>query len=109
MITDEDIENAANFIRDNAKYYAKAKSERIYLEEFRKTKKALLMNSTKGTDKTREAYAYAHSEYQQLLDAIKAAREEEERLRWMMVSAEHKMDLWRTQQYNNRRIDQAHR
>ncbi len=109
MITDEDVESAANFIRDNAKHYAKAKSERIYLEQFRKTKKALLMNSTQGTDKTREAYAYAHEDYIQLLEGMREARENEERLRWLMVSAEHKMDLWRTQQANNRRIDSSHR
>ncbi len=109
MISDDDVEKAADFIRDNAKHYAKAKSERIYLEQFRKTKKALLMNSSQGTDKTREAYAYAHKDYIQLLEATREARENEERLRWLMVSAEHKMDLWRTQQYSNRQIDKLHR
>jgi len=108
MISDEEVENSANFIRDNAKHYAKAKSERIYLEQFRKTKKALLMNTTQGTDKTREAYAYAHKEYLQLLEAMRVAREDEEKLRWLMVSAEHKIDLWRTQQANNRRIEYSH-
>jgi hypothetical protein len=109
MITDEDIEAAANFIRDNAKHYAKAKSERMYLEQFRKTKKALLMNTSHGSDKTREAYAYAHEDYIQLLEGMRVAREEEERLRWLMVSAEHKIDLWRTQQANNRKIEYSHR
>ena len=34
---------AIDYIVANAPKYAKAKAERIYLEEFRKTKKALLM------------------------------------------------------------------
>ena len=34
---------AVDYILNNSGKYAKAKSQRVYLEEFRKTKKALLM------------------------------------------------------------------
>jgi len=34
---------AVDFLLKNAGLFAKAKSERVYLEEFRKSKKALLM------------------------------------------------------------------
>lgn len=34
---------AVDFLLKNAGLYAKAKAERVYLEEFRKSKKALLM------------------------------------------------------------------
>ena len=34
---------AIEFILENSSKYAQAKAQRIYLEEFRKTKKALLM------------------------------------------------------------------
>ena len=37
-----------DFILENAPRYAKAKAERIYLEEFRKTKKALLMKGVRA-------------------------------------------------------------
>jgi hypothetical protein len=30
-----------DFLRDNAPAYAKAKAERVYMEEFRKSKKAI--------------------------------------------------------------------
>jgi len=109
MITDESAEKAAEFIRDNARNFGKARSERIQLEEFRKSKKALLMNQATGTDKTRESEAYAHPHYIELLDTIKLAREEEERLRWLMVAAEQTIEIWRTQQANNRRIEYSHR
>jgi hypothetical protein len=40
-----DPHEAVDFIFKNASSYAKAKAERVYLEEFRKTKKAILMKS----------------------------------------------------------------
>ena len=39
----ENMEKVVEFILKTAAPYSKAKSERLYLEEFRKTKKALLM------------------------------------------------------------------
>lgn len=41
MTLDIDIEKALEFIRQNAKKYAEAKGERVYFEQFRKSKKAL--------------------------------------------------------------------
>ena len=43
----EDIEKALDFIRDSSNDFAKAKANRIHLEQFRKSKKALLMNQLK--------------------------------------------------------------
>ncbi|WP_400581393.1 hypothetical protein ACFELG_15440 [Pseudomonas aeruginosa] len=40
---DELIERPLTFIRDKAGEFAEAKSNRVYLEQFRKSKKALLM------------------------------------------------------------------
>jgi len=108
----EDINplQAADFIRDSAVKIAKAKSERAYLEEFRKCKKALLMIQA-GTDGVsslgaQEAYAYAHPEYQSLLEAIKTAIESEERLRWLMVAAQTKIEIWRSFE-SSRRAEMA--
>ena len=39
----ESIEKAINYIRDTAKDYAKAKANRVYLSEFRKSQKAILV------------------------------------------------------------------
>ena len=38
-----DPHKAVDFIRDNGKVYAKAKAHRVYMEEYRKSLKAILM------------------------------------------------------------------
>ena len=64
MITEEQVEAAADYIRNKSPEYAKAKAERIYLAEFRKSKLAILYNTQKeGTDKSKDSYAHAHEEY----------------------------------------------
>ena len=110
MLTTKDAEKACDFIRDNATKYSKAKANRLYLEQLRKSKKSLLMQQiTKGTVADREAYAYGHPEYLDLLEALKLAVEEEERIKWMMEAAAIKTELWRSQEATNRGIDKAHR
>lgn len=109
MISEREVERAADFIRDNADLLAKAKSERIYLEQYRKTKKATLVQKAFGTVQERDSFAYAHPEYEELLSGLKAAIEEEERLKWMMVAAQAKIEIWRTQQANNRNQDHSMR
>ena len=109
MITDEEAELAAEFIQGSAEKFGKARAERIYLEEYRKTQKSLLMNEAAGTDKTREAKAYAHPDYVTNLEGIRAAREIEERLRWKMVAAQARIEIWRSQGANNRNQDHSNR
>ena len=104
MITDEEIEKANDFIRDNADHFAQAKAHRVYLDQFRKSQKALLMQECEEkTSAAKEAWAYAHEDYQMLLDGIKDAVHVEERLRWLFVAAQTKIDIWRTQSSNNRK------
>jgi hypothetical protein len=97
---------AIEFILEQAPKYAVAKSQRIYLEEFRKTKKALLMKDamTKGFDSAvaQEREAYAHSEYQELLQGLAAAIEQEETLKWKLSAAQMKSDIWRSEQASER-------
>lgn len=108
MINEINIEKALDFIRDNAVALAKAKAERIYLEEFRKSKKAMLIQEKEGTIQERDSYAYAHHDYLQIVEGLKVAVEEEETLKWKMIAAQAKVEVWRTQQANNRNIDRAH-
>ena len=103
------ISKALDHLRDNAGALAVAKAERIYLEQFRKSKKALLINSAPaGTAQAKESYAYAHDEYLELLEALRTAVEQEENEKWLMVAAQLKVEVYRTQQANNRFIDRAH-
>ena len=104
MISDDEAELALKFLKESAKAYAKAKAERIYLDEFRKSKKAILMRASGDQSAAaQERDAYAHPEYVAFLDGLKAAVEEEEVLRWKIASAELQIELWRTQSANNRK------
>ena len=102
---------AVDFILKNAAQYAKAKSNRIYLEEFRKTKKALLMKDalTKGIEaaNAQEREAYADAEYQELLKGLAEAIEVEETLKWKMEAARMRIEIWKTEEYSNRMTDRA--
>ena len=92
--------SAADWIRDHATEIAKARSERSYLEEYRKTLKAKLMNKAQQENISslgaQEAYAYSHPDYELLLKGYAEAVENYERLRWMMVAAQAKIDIWRS-------------
>ncbi len=108
MIEEINVEMALEYIRDNAPDYGDAKAARVFIEQFRKSKKAMLMLEVEGTGLVRESYAYSHPEYIKLLEDYKTAIEEEEKLKWLMVAARAKIEVWRTQQANNRRVDGAH-
>lgn len=103
MITDDQAEKAVDYLRDKSGEYAQAKAERAYLEQFRKSKKAILMNQVEGPEHVKAAYAYAHHEYLEVLEGYRAAVEQEESLKWMLTAAQTKFECWRTQQANNRR------
>ncbi|KVP90914.1 hypothetical protein WJ95_09540 [Burkholderia ubonensis] len=97
-----------DFIKNNASKYAKAKAERVYLEEFRKSKKSLLMKDAERAGhnavSAQEREAYADEGYQQHLLALQGAVEAEEKLRWLMIAAQAKIEVWRTLE-STRRIE----
>ena len=109
MITEDQVEAALNYIRDMSPEYAKAKANRVYLEQFRKSKKAILMNQKDGPEHVRASYAYSHPDYLEVLDGLRTAVETEEEIKWRIVAAQLKSEVWRTQQANNRNVDKAHR
>ena len=103
MSQERDPHKAVDYIIANATKFAKAKSERAYLEEYRKSLKAILMKrSLEDTIGGQEREAYAHDEYKQLLEGLKVAIEMEEKLRWDLIAAQARVEIWRTEQANNR-------
>jgi hypothetical protein len=99
---------ALDYLRDHAEEYGRCKANVIYLQEFRKSKKSLLMNqSDLKTESAKEAFAYAHEEYQDHLAAIRVAIEEYESMRWLMVAAQAKIDVWRSLESSARLLDRA--
>jgi hypothetical protein len=104
-----DPHDAVDFILKNAPKYAEAKGQRVQIENFLKSKKALLMNeaSHAKTIAEREAFAYAHPDYIELGKGLAAAVEREETLKWQMTAAELRVEVWRSQEASNRRMDRA--
>jgi len=98
-----DANEAIDFIYRNATPFAQAKATRVYLDEFRKSKKAILMQGSKESSAVaQEKDAYAHPDYLELLAGIRAAVEVEETLRWQMVAAQARIDVWRSEESSNR-------
>lgn len=111
-VTDDlkDPNKAVDYILANAGKFAAAKAQRVYLEEFRKSKKAILMGQSPAKAAVeREQYAYSHEDYLGLLGGLKAAVEVEEKLRWEMVAAQARIEIWRTASANNRTQDRTMR
>ena len=101
---------AVDHIIKTAPKFAEAKAQRVYLEEYRKTKKALLMaESSAKTSAEREQYAYSHDEYAALLEGLRAAVEIEERLKWELTAAQARVEVWRSMEASNRGQDRAAR
>lgn len=93
---------AIDFILKNASKFAQAKATRVQLEEYRKSKKAILMSQEEGTLGAKEMYAYAHSEYVALLMDIKQAVAEEEEIRWKLEAAKLRVEVYKTEEYTRR-------
>jgi hypothetical protein len=105
---ERDPHRAIDYILKHAALFAKAKAERIYLENFRSSLKSILMKrSIETAIGAQERDAYAHPEYVQLLDGLKAAVEIEEKLKWDITAAEMRCEVWRTEQANNRVQDRV--
>lgn len=102
--------NAITFIIRHSELFAKAKAERVYLEQYRKSKKAILFAKSEAkTMAEREAEAYAHPEYIELLKGLQEAVEIEETLRFKIEAAKLRVEVYRTMEASNRRIDNATR
>jgi len=67
---------AIQYLIDTAPLYSRAKADRIYLDEFRKSRRAQLMSQA-GTEVLgkQETFAYAHPDYIQILEGIREAVE----------------------------------
>ena len=111
-MSDRDINDAVDYLYTHGQRYGEAKAHRVYLEEFRKSQKAMLMKAamTEGRAKTAaaaEMEAYSDPAYVEVLKGLQEAVEREETLRWGLVSAQARIDVWRSQEASNRTMDKA--
>lgn len=101
-----DPQAAVDYMIAKSAEYAQAKANRVYCDEYRKTLKAELMKEAMvakhETAAAQEREAYAHPTYKQHLLALKESVEHEERLRWMLIAAEARIEVWRSQEASKR-------
>jgi len=108
----KDINDAVDYLYTHGRKYAEARAHRVYLEEYRKSQKAMLMKSALSDGRAKSAVvaeieAYADSAYIEVLKGLEAAVEAEETYRWGLVSAQARIDVWRSQEASNRAFDKA--
>jgi len=103
-----DPNEAINFMIKNSEAYANAKAQVVYLTEYRKTVKAIgFQRSLKNTMAEKEADAYTTDEYTSCVEGLREAVAEAERLRWMLVAAQARVDCWRSMEASNRAVEKA--
>ena len=103
-----DPNSAIDFMIKNSEAYALAKAQVVYLTEYRKTVKAIgFQRSLKNTMAEREADAYTTAEYATCVEGLREAVAEAERLRWMLVAAQARVDCWRSMEASNRAVERA--
>jgi hypothetical protein len=110
-MSDKNISDAVDYLYTHGRKFAEARSHRVFLEEYRKSQKAMLMKAamTNGvkTVAAAEIEAYADSAYIEVLKGLEAATEAEETLRWGLISAQARIDVWRSQEASNRAFDKV--
>lgn len=88
----------------------KFKGQRAAYEHYRKVLKARLMKKAMANGVTsvqaQEREAYADPDYENIINAIQIATEEETRLYWELKIFETEIQVWRTEQANDRRESQ---
>jgi hypothetical protein len=103
-----DPNKAIDFIIKHGAEFAKAKSDRVYLELYRKTKKAqLMLDCESKTVAEKEAYAYAHPEMIELIGQLRDAVDKEEALRALIDAAKLRIEVWKATTYTDRRTDKV--
>jgi hypothetical protein len=99
-------EELIHTMRMNAQAFADAKAKRVYIDNFRKSKLAILMKDAEragyNTAAAQEREALANPEYIELIDGLAEATKIEEKARWDLNIAELSVEIWRSQQATKR-------
>ena len=101
-----DPQKSVDFMIAKSKAYAQAEANKVYMEEMRKTIKAEQMIEAEEmghkTAAMQEREAYASPTYRDHLLALRQAVEVREELRWMLIAAQARIEVWRSQEASNR-------
>ena len=108
----KDINDAVDYLYTHGRKYAEARAHRVYLEEYRKSQKAMLMKAALSDGRAKSAAvaeieAYADPVFIEVLYGLESAVEAEETYRWGLISAQARIDVWRSTEASNRAFDKA--
>ncbi len=101
-------EKAAEFIRDHAEQYGKLVGRCKALEHERKIIKSIRFLEASGTMAEKEATAYASIKFKAICEDIEAAWTDKTIIETKIKAAELTIELWRSLNASNRRIDRSH-
>lgn len=102
-ISQDDIERAIDYMRDNASKDAGARADRLYLETYVKTVLAQEQAKTGASSMAAaEMTARISTPYTEALLALKQAIFEDERRRFLRAAAETKVSVFQTLSANER-------
>ena len=105
MISQRDIEKALDFLRDSAETAAVTRSNRVYMEEYRKSLKAQLMSENLDMAvNAQEREAYKNEQYITHLEAMKEAIYQDEKLRFLIEAAKIKISAWQTMEKDRKSV-----
>ena len=103
MIDTTEMGAALDMLELTSPRYAKAKGERVHLDDFRKVQLAILYEQAVGrTVADKENWCRAHPEYQNTIKAHSDAVANEAARYWKLKLAETQIEVWRTIQATRR-------
>ncbi len=106
-----DPNDAVDFMIKSAERYAEAEADKVFMEEYRKTIKAELMKDAESdghkTAAMQEREAYAHPRYKQHLKDLAEAVKLREAMRWKLIAAQARIEVWRSMEASNRKVERA--
>lgn len=102
-LSQKGMEEALEWLYENAEKLAEAMAFRKYVEEYSKSAfRVLTANSGGATVSDREADAYSSEEYKKIQSLMFDAVKEEELIRAQTTARRTHIDVWRTLQANRR-------
>ena len=103
MIDSMEMGDALEVIEEVAPEYAKAKGDRVPLDDYRKVQLAILYQEAVGkTVADKESWCRAHPDYVTVIKGHGNAVEREAALYWKLKLAETQIEVWRTIQATRR-------
>jgi len=103
VISETALEKALDYLRDTAETTAQMRANRLYLEDYSRVLKAIIMSEHLAEPvNAQERYAFADIRFKNHLEGLKQAIFEDEKNRFLRDAASVKINVWQSQCANER-------